>query len=59
MVWDYREFAFRRTRGLRVDDILVSDALEPAAASWLIDRLPRKTERPDDHAPVLAELELS
>lgn len=56
--WDYREFAFRRNRGLRIDYILVSNALKPAVKSCLIDRLPRKNERPSDHAPVLAELEL-
>lgn len=56
--WDYREFAFRRNRGLRIDYILVSNALRPAVKSCLIDRLPRKNERPSDHAPVLAELEL-
>ncbi|MFM2427176.1 MAG: hypothetical protein RL707_1002, partial [Pseudomonadota bacterium] len=27
--WDYREFAFRRNRGLRIDHILVSDGLKP------------------------------
>ena len=54
--WDYREFAFRRNRGLRIDYILVSDALKPALQSCVIDRLPRKNERPSDHAPVLAEL---
>jgi exodeoxyribonuclease III len=59
VAWDYREFTFRRNRDLCIDYILVSDALEPAAASCLIDKLPRKTERPDGHAPGLAELELS
>lgn len=56
--WDYREFAFRRNRGLRIDYILVSDALKPALQSCVIDKLPRKNERPSDHAPVLAELDL-
>ena len=28
--WDYREMAFRRNRGLRIDHILVSDALKAA-----------------------------
>ncbi|MDP3823071.1 MAG: exodeoxyribonuclease III [Burkholderiales bacterium] len=55
--WDYREFAFRRNRGLRIDYILVSDALKPAVKSCQIDRLPRKNERPSDHAPVVAELD--
>ncbi len=54
--WDYREFAFRRNRGLRIDHILVSDALRPHVASCTIDRLPRKNERPSDHAPVTVEL---
>lgn len=56
--WDYREFAFRRNRGLRIDYILVSDALKPVVQSCVIDRAPRKNERPSDHAPVLAELNL-
>ncbi|UUZ73528.1 exodeoxyribonuclease III [Polaromonas sp. P1(28)-8] len=55
--WDYREFAFRRNRGLRIDYILVSNALKPAVKSCLIDKLPRKNERPSDHAPVVAELD--
>lgn len=55
--WDYREFAFRRNRGLRIDYILVSDALKPAVQSCVIDKLPRKNERPSDHAPVVAHLD--
>lgn len=54
--WDYREFAFRRNRGLRIDYILVSDALKAQVASCVIDKLPRKNERPSDHVPVIAEL---
>ena len=54
--WDYREFAFRRNRGLRIDHILVSNALKPHVASCTIDRLPRKNERPSDHVPVTVEL---
>ena len=54
--WDYREFGFRRNRGLRIDHILVSEALKPLVASCLIDKLPRKNERPSDHAPVILEI---
>ena len=54
--WDYRNFAFRRNRGLRIDHILVSDALKPLVKSCVIDKLPRKNERPSDHAPVVVEL---
>lgn len=56
--WDYREFAFRRNRGLRIDHILVSTALKPLVTSCVIDKLPRKNERPSDHAPVVVELAL-
>ena len=54
--WDYREMAFRRNRGLRIDHILVSEALKPQVTSCTIDKLPRKNERPSDHAPVTVTL---
>ncbi len=54
--WDYRDFAYRRNRGLRIDHILVSNALKPLVTSCVIDKLPRKNERPSDHAPVVVEL---
>lgn len=55
--WDYREMAFRRNRGMRIDYILISEALRPLVRSCVIDKLPRKNERPSDHAPVVVELE--
>ena len=55
--WDYREMAFRRNRGLRIDHILVSEALKSQVASCTIDKLPRKNERPSDHAPVTVTLD--
>ena len=54
--WDYREFAFRRNRGLLIDRILVSPALKPLVTGCVIDKLPRKNERPSDHTPVIVEL---
>jgi exodeoxyribonuclease-3 len=54
--WDYRNLAFRRNQGLRIDHILVSHALKPAVQACTIDKLPRKNERPSDHAPVWVEL---
>ena len=54
--WDYRHLAFRRNQGLRIDHILISDALRPQVRSCVIDKLPRKNERPSDHAPVVLEL---
>jgi len=54
--WDYRMLAFRKNQGLRIDHILVSDSLRPRVKACVIDRLPRKNERPSDHAPVVVEL---
>ena len=54
--WDYRDFAFRRNRGLRIDHILISNALQAAARACAVDKAPRKNERPSDHAPVVLTL---
>ena len=54
--WDYRNLAFRKNQGLRIDHILISQALRDAVISCAIDKLPRKNERPSDHAPVIVEL---
>ncbi|MFO1426614.1 MAG: exodeoxyribonuclease III [Steroidobacteraceae bacterium] len=56
--WDYRMGAFRRNHGLRIDLILASRALAPACRECLIDREPRKAERPSDHAPVMASFDI-
>jgi exodeoxyribonuclease-3 len=56
--WDYRNLAFRKNQGLRIDHILISSPLRPALQSCSIDKAPRKNERPSDHAPVIAELAL-
>lgn len=55
--WDYRQGAFRRDLGLRIDLILVSGALRSRLKRAAIDRTPRTWERPSDHVPVLVELE--
>ena len=55
--WDYRDFGFRRNRGLRIDHILISHALTKYASACEIDRTPRKNERPSDHAPVVLTLD--
>lgn len=54
--WDYRMMGFRRNFGMRIDHILVSDALKSACASACIDKTPRKLERPSDHTPVILNL---
>ena len=57
--WDYRMNSFRRKMGLRIDHILLSDELAKACVACAIDVEPRKNERPSDHAPVVAELNLN
>ncbi|MEN4903508.1 exodeoxyribonuclease III [Luteimonas sp. TWI1437] len=56
--WDYRQAAFRRDLGLRIDLTLVSDALRDRALASGIDREPRTWDRPSDHAPAWVELRL-
>jgi exodeoxyribonuclease III len=55
--WDYRNLAFRKNQGLRIDHILVSEALRARVSACVIDKLPRKNERPSDHAPVVVTLQ--
>jgi exodeoxyribonuclease-3 len=55
--WDYRQMAFRRNRGLRIDHILLSPALTERCSACVIDRDPRKWEQPSDHTPVIATLD--
>jgi exodeoxyribonuclease III len=54
--WDYRNLAFRKNQGLRIDHILVSEALKGRVKACTIDKAPRKNERPSDHAPVIVEV---
>ncbi len=54
--WDYRMMGFRRNHGLRIDLILISDPLVAQCKGCVIDKAPRKLERPSDHTPVVVEL---
>jgi exodeoxyribonuclease-3 len=54
--WDYRQLAFPKNRGLRIDHILLAPALAARCTACRIDRNARKGEKPSDHAPVIAEL---
>ena len=56
--WDYRMLGFQKNRGMRIDHILISDALKPLARACTIDRVPRKNPQPSDHAPVVVTLDL-
>jgi len=56
--WDYRNLAFRKNQGLRIDHILVSEPLRAGVRGCTIDKAQRKLERPSDHAPVLVDIDL-
>jgi exodeoxyribonuclease-3 len=56
--WDYRGLSFPFNKGLRIDFILVSNALKKACVSASILREERKGDKPSDHAPVQAEFSL-
>jgi exodeoxyribonuclease-3 len=53
--WDYRQGAFRRNLGLRIDHVWVSQPLAARCTGSWIDTEPRTWERPSDHTPVVAE----
>ena len=54
--WDYRQLAFPKNRGLRIDHVLLSAPLAQRCRASRIDRNARKGEKPSDHAPVFVEL---
>lgn len=55
--WDYRNLAFRRKMGLRIDHILMSDTLATRCTGCSIAVDLRRLEQPSDHAPVVATLQ--
>jgi len=55
--WDYRQAAFRRNMGLRIDHIYITPSLAQRCTEVVIDQEPRTRERPSDHAPVVATFE--
>ncbi len=54
--WDYRQLAFPRNAGLRIDLILGTPPAARRATACEIDRDERKGTKPSDHAPVWVEL---
>ena len=54
--WDYRMLGYQKNRGLRIDRILVSEAMRAEVKACSVDRTPRKWKQPSDHAPVTLEV---
>ena len=57
--WDYRQGAFRKNAGLRIDHILLSKPLVSICSGVGISTDVRKHEKPSDHAPVWANLDFN
>ena len=57
--WDYRMMGFRRNAGMRIDHILLSEALKERCSASTVDKEPRTWEQPSDHAPVIATIKKS
>jgi exodeoxyribonuclease-3 len=56
--WDYRQLAFPKNNGLRIDHILATAPLAACCSAAVVDRNARKGKLPSDHAPVIATFEL-
>ena len=55
--WDYRNGAFHRGWGLRIDLLYLDESLVARASASYVDRNARKGEKPSDHAPVVVEID--
>jgi exodeoxyribonuclease-3 len=53
--WDYRNGAFHRGWGLRIDLLLLDAASAATVRSCQVDREARKGVKPSDHAPVVVD----
>ena len=56
--WDYRQGAWQRNQGLRIDHIWTSAPLADKCTGCWIDKSPRSLEKPSDHTPVVAEFDV-
>ena len=56
--WDYRAGNFHKHKGMRIDLVLVSQALADRVRCALIDRNARKGKLPSDHAPLFVHFDL-
>ncbi|CAM2932622.1 exodeoxyribonuclease III [Saccharomonospora xinjiangensis] len=56
--WDYRQLAFPKNRGMRIDLVYASGAFADAVTDAYVDREERKGKGASDHAPVVVDLAL-
>jgi exodeoxyribonuclease-3 len=56
--WDYRQGAFRRNIGLRIDHVWTTPDLAAHVVEAYVDKDERAKTSPSDHAPVVVEFDL-
>ena len=61
--WDYRQLAFPKNTGMRIDLVLGSPSFAAAVTDAYVDREARKTGKkgttpPSDHAPIVVDVDL-
>ncbi|GAA5048661.1 exodeoxyribonuclease III [Nocardia callitridis] len=57
--WDYTQLRFPRKEGMRIDYVLASPTLAASTVDAVIDREERKGKGASDHAPVIAEFDVT
>jgi len=56
--WDYRQLAFPKNRGMRIDLVYGNESFAKAASDAYVDREERKGKGASDHAPVVVDLDV-
>ncbi|MFW6087646.1 MAG: exodeoxyribonuclease III [Myxococcota bacterium] len=54
--WDYRQLAFPKGNGLRIDHVYATPPVAERSVDAFVDRDERKGKSPSDHAPVVIDL---
>jgi exodeoxyribonuclease-3 len=54
--WDYRQLAFPKNKGMRIDLVFGNPAFAGAVSDAFVDREERKGKGASDHAPVVVDL---
>ncbi len=56
--WDYRQLAFPKNRGMRIDLVYGSPSFAAKVTDAYVDREARKGKGTSDHAPIVVDVEL-
>ncbi|MER7660945.1 MULTISPECIES: exodeoxyribonuclease III [unclassified Streptomyces] len=56
--WDYRQLAFPKNRGMRIDLVYGNEPFTKAVKDGFVDREERKGKGASDHAPVVVDLDI-